>query len=49
MTRGGVQLLVGQNAVLNLQMGPSTLQETVTVTAEAPLLDMDVAGAARAG
>ena len=25
---------------LNLQMAPSTLQETVTVTAEAPLLDM---------
>src|SRR5207248_9670550 len=30
----------GQNAVLNLQMAPSTLQESVTVTAEAPLLDM---------
>jgi len=40
VTRAGVQLLVGQNAVLSLQMGPSTLQETVTVTAEAPLLDM---------
>ena len=40
VTRGGVQLLVGQNAVLNLQMAPSTLQETVTVTGEAPLLDM---------
>jgi hypothetical protein len=26
--------------VLNLQMAPSTLQESVTVTAEAPLLDM---------
>src|SRR5438034_9684764 len=40
ITRGGVELLVGQNAVINLQMAPSTLQETVTVTAEAPLLDM---------
>ena len=40
VTRGGVDLLVGQNAVVNLQMAPSTLQETVTVTAEAPLLDM---------
>src|SRR5262245_1573992 len=40
VTRGGLQSLVGQNAVLNLQMAPSTLQETVTVTAEAPLLDM---------
>src|SRR6266566_3741261 len=40
VTRGGIQLLVGQNAVLNLQMAPSTLQETVTVTGEAPLLDL---------
>jgi len=32
VTRGGIQLLVGQNAVINLQMAPSTLQETVTVT-----------------
>jgi hypothetical protein len=40
VTRGGIQLLVGQNAVLNLQMAPSTLQETVTVTGDAPLLDM---------
>jgi hypothetical protein len=35
-----VELLVGQQAVINLQMAPSTVQETVTVTAEAPLLDM---------
>ncbi|MGE3844706.1 MAG: TonB-dependent receptor [Vicinamibacterales bacterium] len=33
------ELLVGQTAVLNVQMSPSTLQETVTVTGEAPLLD----------
>jgi len=38
--RTGVQLLVGQIAVLNLQMAPSNLQETVTVTGEAPLLDL---------
>ena len=40
VTRTGIELLVGQNAVLNLQMSPSSLQETVTVTAEAPLLDL---------
>jgi len=35
-----VELLVGQQAVMNLQMAPSTVLESVTVTAEAPLLDM---------
>jgi hypothetical protein len=39
-TRTGLQLLVGQTATINLQMGPSTVQETVTVTAEAPLLNV---------
>jgi len=39
-TRAGVQLLVGQTANVNLQMSPSTVQETVTVTAEAPLLNV---------
>ena len=40
VTRTGVQLLVGQTATVNLQMAPSTIQETVTVTAEAPLLNV---------
>ena len=40
VTRSGVQLLVGQTATVNLQMAPSTVQETVTVTAEAPLLNV---------
>ncbi len=40
VTRAGVQLLVGQTVAVNLQMAPSTVQETVTVTAEAPLLDV---------
>jgi hypothetical protein len=40
VTRSGVQLLVGQTASVNLQMTPSTVQETVTVTAEAPLLNV---------
>lgn len=34
-----VDLLVRQTAVLNLQMSPSTVQESVTVTGEAPLVD----------
>jgi hypothetical protein len=37
--RAGVQLLVGQAVTLNMQMSPSTIQETVTVTAEAPLIE----------
>jgi hypothetical protein len=40
VTRTGVQLLVGQTATVNLQMMPSTVQETVTVTAEAALLNV---------
>jgi hypothetical protein len=40
VTRTGVQLLVGQTASLDMQMTPSTVQETVTVTAEAPLLNV---------
>jgi len=39
VTRMGVNLLVGQTITLNLQMAPSTLQETVTVTGEAPLIE----------
>jgi hypothetical protein len=40
VARGGIQLLVGQTAGVNLQMSPSSVQETVTVTAEAPLLNV---------
>jgi hypothetical protein len=39
VTRTGIELLVGQVAVLNLQMTPSSVQEAVTVTAQTPLLD----------
>jgi len=39
VTRTGVDLLVGQTITLNLQMSPSSLQETVTVTGEAPLIE----------
>ena len=39
--RTGVDVLVGQTITLNLQMSPSTLQETVTVTGEAPLIETE--------
>ena len=39
VNRTGVNLLVGQTATVNVQMAPSTLQETVTVTGEAPLIE----------
>ena len=34
-----LNLLLGQVAVVDLQMSPSTVQESVTVTGEAPLID----------
>ena len=40
LARTGLQLQVGQQAVVNLQMSPATLQESVTVTAEAPLINV---------
>ena len=40
VTRTRLQLQVGQNAAVALQMSPSSLQETVTVTGDAPLLDL---------
>ena len=40
VARSGIQLLVGQTATIDLQMAPSTVQETVTVSAEAPLLNV---------
>jgi hypothetical protein len=38
--RTNIELLAGQTVSVNVQMAPSTVQETVTVTAEAPLLDV---------
>jgi hypothetical protein len=40
VTRSAVQLLVGQTATVNMQMGAATVQETVTVTADTPLLNL---------
>src|SRR5262249_535633 len=39
VTRENVQVLVGQNVVMNLKMGLSTVQESVTVTGQSPLID----------
>jgi hypothetical protein len=39
VNRTGINLLVGQTATINLQLAPSSLQETVTVTGEAPLIE----------
>jgi len=40
INRTGIALQVGQTVNVNLQLVVSTLQETVTVTGEAPLLDV---------
>ena len=39
VVRSGLELLVGQQAVVNVQMVPSGVAESVTVTGEAPLVD----------
>src|SRR6267143_4990562 len=38
-TRLGIELLVGQTVVINLQMSPSGVAETVIVTGQSPLVD----------
>jgi hypothetical protein len=40
VTRTGVQLLVGQTVVIDMQMSLSSVQETITVTGESPLLNV---------
>lgn len=40
VSQTGLELLVGQQALVNMQMAPSAVQESVTVTGEAPLVDM---------
>ena len=44
--RSGLVVQVGQLLTLDLQMSPSTLQETVTVTGEAPLINLTQSTAA---
>ena len=36
-----IQVLVGQTAVVNIEMMPSTIAETVNVTGEVPLVDTE--------
>src|SRR4029453_8196954 len=38
--RSNIELLVGQTLVINLQMEPSGVAETVTVSGEAPLINV---------
>jgi hypothetical protein len=40
VTQSGLEVLVGQQVAVNLQLSPAAVQETVTVTGEAPLLDI---------
>ena len=40
VTRTGQEVLVGQQAALNFQLMPSTVQESITVTGEAPLVNI---------
>ena len=40
VTRQGIELLVGQQASINFELAPSTVQESITVTGDAPLLDL---------
>ena len=42
VVRRGVELLAGQQVAINLQLSPSTVQESVTVTSEAPLVETTV-------
>ena len=39
VTRQGVEILLGKQVALNLDMAVSGIQESVTVTGEAPLVD----------
>src|SRR5712664_1735659 len=39
VTRTGLEVLVGQTAVINLQLAPASVQESVTVTAQSPLIE----------
>jgi len=41
LVRQGLQVLAGQTLVVDLQLSPTAISETVTVTAEAPLLKVD--------
>jgi hypothetical protein len=44
IVKEGIQITVGFNANVSTQMGVSTVQETVTVTGESPIVDTKSAG-----
>src|SRR5215467_12652373 len=44
VTRDGVEVLVGQTATINLQMATGGVTESLTVTAEAPLIETATSG-----
>lgn len=39
VTRSGIELLVGQHVIVNLQMAPGDVAETITVTGDVPLVN----------
>ena len=42
LTRDGIRITLGFNAQVNVQLGVATLQETVTVSGESPVIDTSV-------
>jgi len=40
VNRPGIEVLVGQQVLVNFELSPSNVQESITVTGEAPLLDV---------
>jgi len=40
VTQAGIEVLVGQQAVVNFELSPAAVQESITVTGGAPLLDL---------
>jgi Carboxypeptidase regulatory-like domain len=40
VNRPGIEVLVGQQVLVNFELSPSNVQESITVNAEAPLLDV---------
>src|SRR4029450_11954960 len=40
VNRPGIEVLVGQQVLVNFELSPSNVQESITVTGDAPLLDI---------
>jgi outer membrane receptor protein involved in Fe transport len=39
LTRAGLEILVGQTVLINLQMSPASVEESITVSAQSPLIE----------